>query len=84
MLSSLIRKRVELAEGKYMMMYVIPGKSGEDQYHIWVDLQGFYRWALVSWPDDGMGIQCHGKGMTLGKAVSACQRNDKFRSEVYG
>lgn len=84
MLSNLKRKRVELADGKFTMMYVIPGKSDEDQYHIWVDLHGFHRWALVFWPDDGMGIKCHGKEMALEKAVRACQRNDEFRREIYG
>ncbi len=67
-----------------MMMYVIPGKNGDDQYQIWVDLQDFHRWALVSWADDGMGIKCHGKEMTLEKAVIACQKNDEFRSKAYG
>ena len=83
MLNSLRRKKVELADGKSVVMYVIPGENGEDKYKIWVDFEGFHRWALVAWPDDGVGIKCHGKEMTLGKAVIACNKNDEFRSTLY-
>lgn len=74
-----IRKLVSLPGGKQVMMFSVL----EDRYHIWRDLQGFHRWSLSQWPDDGIGgISTHGKSMTLQGAVEACMENEILWKEI--
>jgi hypothetical protein len=75
------RKVFDLPSGERIAMFSVL----EDKYRVWVDLQGFHRWSLTEWPDDGMGgFISHGKAITLNKAVEACRENDELRKEIYG
>lgn len=74
-----VRKLIDLPNGAQIMMFSIL----EDRYHIWRDLQGFHRWSLSKWPDDGVGgISTHGKSMTLHGAIEACIENDALWSAL--
>ena len=56
-----------------------------DGYQIWRDnmaLRPPWRWAILSWPDDGFGIAGHGGAMTLKKAFTAARENRALRDLV--
>ncbi len=78
---SVIRKSVDFPGGNHAIMFSLLS----DRYHIWIDVQGFHRWALSSWADNGLGgVVTHGKSMTLEGAAAACYKNDNLRKEIYG
>lgn len=75
-----IRKIVDLPNGAQIVMFSLL----EDRYRIWHDLQGFYRWSLRVWPDDGIGgVSTHGKSMSFRRAVEACVCNHEAWTEIY-
>jgi len=79
-MSDVVRKTVELPNGTHVTMFSLL----EDRYRIWCDLQGFYRWSITQWPDDGVGgVPSHGKSMSLRGAIKSCEKNDAFRKEIY-
>lgn len=80
MKKQLQRKLIELPNGTRVAMFSILN----DKYRIWIDLHGFHRWALVRWPDDGIGgVITHGKARSLNLAVSACEVNEVLWKELY-
>ncbi len=53
-----------------------------DAYWVWRDgLQ--HRWAVIDWPDNGLGTRNHGAARSLAAAVLACKRHRKL-CEVVG
>lgn len=79
-MSEVIRKDIELPNGIHIRMFSLL----KDRYRIWCDLQGFYRWSITRWPDDGIGgVSSHGKSMSFRGAVKACERNNVIRGEIY-
>lgn len=78
--TNVVRKTIELPNGEHITMFSLLG----DRYRIWHDLQGFYRWSMTRWPDDGIGgVISHGKSMSFRGAVRACEDNDRLWKEVY-
>lgn len=75
------RKIVDLPNGAKIVMFFLL----EDKYKIWTDLQGFYRWSLNQWSDDGVGgISTHGKSMSLRGSVDACVENEAVWRDLVG
>lgn len=61
----------------------VPGQLVQDGYRFWEDpTSAKWRWALITWPDDGHGIPGHGAALTLGAAVDATQRNRRLRESM--
>ena len=57
----------------------------KDGYQFWRDdtaLRPPWRWALIAWPDDGIGIAGHGGAMTLADAMFAAGKNRALRDRV--
>jgi hypothetical protein len=55
------------------------------KYILWPDARygpEGYRWALLSWQDDGMGIKTHGASFSLKGAAQGIYDNEQLRQEI--
>jgi len=53
----------------------------EGRYRIWHDGHT-YRWSLISWPDDGIGVPNHGGSPSKLGAMAACRKHRKLREDI--
>lgn len=77
----IIHKRFQRPDGQFSDVYTCL----DGRYRLWPDQapgSTRWRWALDTWPDDGLGIPTHGACASLALAVEACKEHDRQRQAV--
>lgn len=58
----------------------VKGQYTDGEYKFW-KADGRVHWALMEWPDDGLGLPGHGSAPTLQGAVQAAHSDRLIRQE---